>query len=86
MTDEDLSDYVKDQFPEGIEVEPVSCGEFTGVGVDYVVDENFWRKQLVWKGGLLLFVTYNSDSQEQTVERAEINQMLATLKARWPAA
>jgi hypothetical protein len=41
-----------------------------------------WRKRWVHKGPLLLFVTYNSDSQDLSVETEAVNQMLSTLKSR----
>ena len=60
--------------------------QFVGVGIDYIADGKFWRKRWVHEGPLLLFVTYNSDAGNRTVEMEAVNEMLATLKPTTDAA
>ena len=77
---EDLEDFTKGEFPDDAALKSLRCGQFVGVGVDYVADRKFWRKRWVHEGPLLLFVTYNSDPDDRAVELEAVNEMLATLK------
>jgi hypothetical protein len=86
VPENDLDIFTQGEFPDGAALELVRCGEFEGVGVDFVKDGKFWRKRWVHKGGLLVYVTYNSDSQDQSVETEAVNEMLTSLKSRSPAA
>jgi hypothetical protein len=83
---DDLEDFTKGEFPDGAALKPIRCGQFVGVGVDYVADGKFWRKRWVHQGPLLLFVTYNSDVDDRAVEFEAVNEMLATLKQATDAA
>jgi len=83
---DDLDDFTRGEFPDGAALEPVRSGEFEGVGVDFVKDGKFWRKRWLIKGGLLVYVTYNSDAQDQSMEKEAVNEMIATLKSHFPAA
>ena len=86
VPEDDLHDFTKGQFHDEAILESVRCGEFEGVGVDYVAGGKFWSKRWVYKGPLLLYVTYNSNAQDQSVESEAVDQMLATLRSRYPAA
>jgi hypothetical protein len=77
----DLRDFTEGQFPDGIALQTVDCGEFSGNGVEYVADGKFWLKRWVSKGPLLLYITYNSDANPRNLESVDIGHMLDTLKA-----
>ena len=78
---DDLDDFKAGEFPDDPRLEPVTCGSLSGVGVDYVADGNFWLKRWLDNGPLLLFVMYNCDTQDQTLELPDVTRMLATLKS-----
>jgi hypothetical protein len=82
VPDDDLHDFMKGEFPDDARIQHLSCGEFEGMGVDYVVDGKFWRKRWVRSDPLLIYVTYNSGYSAQAIESAAVDQMLATLKSR----
>lgn len=83
---DDLKDFTKGEFPDDATLKTIRCGQFVGVGIDYVADGKFWRKRWVHQGPLLLFVTYNSDVDDRAVELEAVNEMLATLKPTGDAA
>jgi hypothetical protein len=83
---DDLEDFTKGEFPDDAALKSIRCGQFVGVGIDYVADGKFWRKRWVHQGPLLLFVTYNSDADDRAVELDAVNEMLATLKPTSDAA
>ena len=78
----DLTELMENQIPEGIAHEKTQAGEFSGVEVNYVEQGNFWYKLWVTKGSLLLFITYNCDAKDKTIERDAVEKMLAGLKTR----
>jgi hypothetical protein len=80
VPEDDLRDSRLGQFPEELTAEPVVCGAFSGVGVDYIAEGRFWMKRLVHKRGLLLFVTYNCNAADRELEVAETAQMLDSLQ------
>jgi hypothetical protein len=77
---DDLRDFTKDEYPEGVTLQPASCGTFIGSGIEYVADCKFWLKRWLHSGPLLLYVSYNSNVQHRAVEMDEVNQMIATLR------
>jgi len=77
---DELREFTKDEFPEELTLQPVSCGKFIGQGVEYIADGNVWLKRWLHSGPLLLYVTYNSNAQHRALEMDDVNQMVATLK------
>ncbi len=76
----DLDDFTKGEFPDNARLEPVTYGALSGVGVDFITDGNFWLKQWLHDGPLLLYATYNCDAADRAVELSDVNRMIATLK------
>src|SRR5688500_3045312 len=84
--EDDLNDFMSGEVPDDAILKSIRCGQFVGVGVDYVADGKFWRKRWVHEGPLLIFVTYNSDADDRAVELEAVKEMLATLKPTGDAA
>src|SRR5260370_28259328 len=82
VPDEDLDDFMKREIPDDARLQKLSCGEFVGIGVDYVADGKFWRKRWVRSGPLLIYVTYNCGYLDQASESAAVDQMLPSLKSQ----
>jgi hypothetical protein len=82
VPEDDLLDFTKGEFPDNLTLQSVTCGEFVGLGIEYVTDGKFWLQRWLHNGPLLLYVTYNSDAQDSPLEMDDVNQMLATLKPR----
>ena len=80
IPEDDLDDFMSREFPGNTPIESVTCGQFAGVGVEYVLDEKFWQKRWLTNGDLLVYVTYNCSSRSRSIETAAVDQMLATLK------
>ena len=80
VTNDDLLHFAEDELIEGVELQSISCGEFTGMGVSYLVDGNYWRKWWLWQGSLLLYVTYNCSAEDRLVEQEVVSQMMNSLK------
>jgi len=71
---------LKGEYPAGVEVLNHNFGQFSGLNVSFSVEKVYWRKWSLRNGSLLLFVTYNCDTEEKDIERSAVDQMLATLK------
>ena len=84
--EDDFNDFMRGEFPADTPIKSVTCGQFSGVGVEFEIDEKFWQKRWLTSGPLLVFVTYNSDAKDRAVEVEAINEMLATLKPSADAA
>lgn len=80
VTYKDLLGFAEDKLVEGVELQNITCGEFTGIGISYLVDGNYWRKWWLWRGSLLLYVTYNCSAEERLVEMDSVDQMMSSLK------
>ena len=72
--------FTEDKLIEGVELQNISCGEFTGIGISYLVDGNYWRKWWLWRNTVLLYVTYNCSAEEHLVEMDVVDQMMMSLK------
>lgn len=55
-------------------------GEFIGIVYEYQEDETTWIRWFLRNASTLLFVTYNGTKQAANNERAEVNQILSTLR------
>ena len=42
IPEDDLNDFMRGEFPSNTSIESVTCGQFAGLGVEYVLDEKFW--------------------------------------------
>ena len=80
ISDGELRNLLKDEIPESAVPQCITCGEFVGVEIDYVTEGIFWRKLWLTHGPLLVFITYNSDGEDNNVERQAVDEMLSSLK------
>jgi hypothetical protein len=77
---DDLRGFIAGEIPEDVTAQPVACGAFSGLGVDYLADGRFWLKRWVHDQGLLLVVTYNCNAAKRSLEAEEVAQMLDSLQ------
>ena len=82
VPEDDLRDFIKDGVLDEGTLQHVRCGDFTGSGVEYVLDGDFWLKRWLHNGPLLLYVTYNSNAKDRALEIDDVSQMINTLKPR----
>ena len=75
-----LPDFTEDKLVEGLDLQNVKCGEFTGIGISYLVDSNYLRKWWLWRDSLLLYVTYNCLAEELLVEMDTVDWMMKSFK------
>ena len=80
VTNDDLLHFAEDELVEGVELQNIICGEFTGIGISYLVDGSYWRKWWLWRGALLLYVTYNCSAEQRFVEMDTVDQMMNSLR------
>jgi hypothetical protein len=80
VTYHDLQGSTEDKLVEGVELQNIKCGEFTGMGISYLVDGDYWRKWWLWRDSVLLYATYNCLAQEHLVEMDVVDQMMNSLK------
>jgi hypothetical protein len=79
VTDADLLGMI-DEADAAASRHACSVGEFSGLSWSYQEDDTYWRRWLLRKDSLVLFVTYNCASRERTIEDADIDHMLGTLR------
>lgn len=80
VTYNNLHGFTEDKLIDGVELQNISCGEFTGIGISYLVDGNYWRKWWLWRDSVLLYVTYNCLAGDRLVEMDSVDQMMNSLK------
>lgn len=80
VTNDDLLHFAEDELIEGVELQNITCGEFTGIGITYLVDDDYRRKWWLWSGSLLLYVTYNCSAEKRFVEMDTVDRMMTSLK------
>ena len=77
---DDVRDFIRGELHDEETLQRLCCGEFIGLGIDYVDDGKFWLKRWLHRGPLLLYVTYNSNAGDCSLEIDDVNRMIATLK------
>jgi len=82
VPEDDVRDFIRDESPDEAILQQVSCGEFIGSGLEYVDDGKFWLKRWLRSGPVLLYVTYNSNAEDCSLETDDVNRMITTLKRR----
>ena len=86
VSEKDLSEFSEGDYPEGVIVLEHKFGAFRGLHVSFPENGTYWRKWWLRKDSLLLFVTYNCSVENQNREYAAVDQMVAALKPKAPAA
>ncbi len=79
---DDLRDFIREEVFDESTLQNVRYGEFTGSGTEYVAHGDFWLKRWLCSGPLLLYITYNSNARNRTLEIDDVNQMISTLKPK----
>jgi hypothetical protein len=79
---DDRRDFISEGACDESSLQHMRCGEFTGSGVEYVADDDFWLKRWLYSGSLLLYITYNSNSKNWALEIDDVNQMISSLKPK----
>jgi hypothetical protein len=59
--------------------QPVTLGEFAGIGSSYVQEETAVREWYVCNGALLLFITYSCGEENRGMDDASVDELLDTL-------
>jgi hypothetical protein len=57
-------------------------GSFRGYATSYKEDYTYWQKLWLANGSLLVFVTYNGTESAWQSEKAEVLEMLASLRLK----
>ncbi len=80
ITYNNLLNLTEDKLIDGVELQNINCGEFNGIGISYLVDNDYWRKWWLWRDSVLLFVTYNCSAKERLIEMRIVDQLMGSLK------
>ncbi len=59
--------------------EKVHLGDFVGVSAAFLEDEAAIREWYVARGGMLLYITYSCEAEQQGLDDAAVDEILATL-------
>jgi hypothetical protein len=63
---------------QSLDWQPVTLGEFAGVGSSYVQEETAVREWYVSHGALLLFITYSCAEENRGMDDAAVDELLDT--------
>ena len=80
VTYNDLLGFTEDKLIDGVELQNLICGDFSGIGISYLVEIDYWRKWWLWRDTVLLYVTYNCLAEDRLVEMDTVDQMMKSLK------
>jgi hypothetical protein len=82
ITQDELLAELRERVPEGISIDPATCGAFRGWSCDYIDEENgnFWRLWNLCNGETNLFVTYNCGGGHRGDHWEVVDWMLSTLE------
>ena len=82
ITDEELKAISQDNVSEKEQLTHIQCGDFFGYYVEDQENGTFWRKWFLYRNGLVIFATYNSDLQYSVKEKIEVDRMINSLKLK----
>ena len=80
----EMLEQLKNESPDGTELEEVHCGDFHGYTAEYV-DWNsgsYWRKWFVACRHDLLYITYTCKSGDEDLECTVASALLSTLRSK----
>ena len=80
LTYQNFLGFTEDKLVDGVELRNSTCGEFTGIGISYLVDGHYWRKWWLWRDSIFLYVTYNCSAEECVIEMDTVDRMMSSLK------
>ncbi len=78
----DLRDLASDHITEGMDVDTIQAGEFSGITLASFEDEKFLQCWFVVANKTALFVTYNCDKADSELENDAVKKMIASLRYR----
>lgn len=82
VTDDDLLDFAREYSAADAQIYDLTCGDFQGIALTFVIDETYWRHWYLRCGQQMLFVTYNCSVGNRGIEDEEIELILTTLRDR----
>jgi hypothetical protein len=82
VTDQDLKEFAKELMAEGIRIDKVSYGPFSGFFAQYSKKGLFWQEWWLGSGRLMVYATYNVVQGSEHLEGKEIEGILSSLAGR----
>lgn len=79
---EEVRHIARDNAETSAEWSTVSCGDFTGYCSSWLEEEAAVREWYLARGGVLLFVTYCCEPQQQGLDDAAVDEILGTLEVQ----
>lgn len=80
ITPADLQEFAREHVESGARLNTLEAGDFTGISVDYDVDDVYWREWYLKSGNLFLFMTYHCALTEEGKEDDTIDSILESLQ------
>jgi hypothetical protein len=77
----DLEALAAELFPKKVKTAPAQVGDFTGLYVKYVDEDDAVREWLVRKDEQILLVSYSCDADNAGLDDEIVDQILETLRA-----
>jgi len=79
VTEEGMKDFAVERIPQGIQLDEVSYGHFSGFTAGYSQGGLYWREWLLKSGRLMVYATYNVAQGAEDLETDKIEAILRTL-------
>jgi len=77
----DLNELASQVFPEEMNAQPAQVGEFSGLYVQYLDEDDAVREWLLQKDGQILLVSYSCDAENAGLDDEIVDEILSTLRA-----
>lgn len=81
LVPEDLMGIAEEDLQAGAEPDETTAGDFEGIHFDYETEGEYWVEWYLAKENVLIFTTYNCNTEDEGKEIATVEVVLSTLKA-----
>jgi hypothetical protein len=85
VTDADLNDLAVEPLAAGAAPQPLTCGDYTGFTLAFIVADIFWRYWYLRCGPQMLFITHNCPAPDRQTTAPLITEILSHLHHRQPS-
>jgi len=79
VKDSDLRIYASEYTDKGVSVDTINLGDFSGLVLEFELEERYYWKSFVKAGSIILFISYDCKISDKHLELDLIKDFLKTL-------
>lgn len=77
---DDLEEIAAEHLDAGADADLVRAGDFEGLGLSYIHEDELWREWYLKSGDLLVFITYHCLEEDEEKEEGFVDVILGSMK------